>query len=81
MPAFPQATDSIPSGDRHAPIAAPGSSPGAHRTGCGQAKQFQVQLNPNKMAAYKIPIEAVIGAVKGANAEVGGRLVEYSGRE
>ena len=47
----------------------------------GQAKQFQVQLNPNKMAAYKIPIEAVIGAVKSANSEVGGRLVEYSGRE
>jgi len=47
----------------------------------GQAKQFQVQLNPNKMAAYKIPIESVIGAVKSANSEVGGRLVEYSGRE
>ena len=38
----------------------------------GQAKQFQVQLNPNKMAAYKIPIETVIGAVKAANSEVGG---------
>ncbi|HLP31626.1 MAG TPA: CusA/CzcA family heavy metal efflux RND transporter, partial [Geothrix sp.] len=47
----------------------------------GQAKQFQVQLNPNKMAAYRIPIESVIGAVKSANSEVGGRLVEYSGRE
>jgi Cu(I)/Ag(I) efflux system membrane protein CusA/SilA len=47
----------------------------------GQARQFQVQLDPNKMAAYKIPIEAVIGAVKAANSEVGGRLVEYSGRE
>src|SRR6202142_4197361 len=47
----------------------------------GQAKQFQVQLDPNKMAAYKVSIEAVIGAVKSANSEVGGRLVEYSGRE
>ena len=47
----------------------------------GQARQFQVQLNPNKMAAYRIPIESVIGAVKAANAESGGRLVEYSGRE
>lgn len=47
----------------------------------GQAKQFQVQLNPNKMAAYRIPIDAVIGAVKAANSEGGGRLVEYSGRE
>jgi Cu(I)/Ag(I) efflux system membrane protein CusA/SilA len=47
----------------------------------GQARQFQVQVNPNKLAAYRIPIDAVIGAVKSANAEVGGRLVEYSGRE
>ena len=47
----------------------------------GQARQFQVQLNPNKMAAYRIPMESVIGAVKAANAESGGRLVEYGGRE
>lgn len=47
----------------------------------GQARQFQVQVDPNKLAAYKIPIEAVIGAVKASNAEVGGRLVEYGGRE
>jgi Cu(I)/Ag(I) efflux system membrane protein CusA/SilA len=47
----------------------------------GQARQFQVQVNPNKLAAYKIPIDAVISAVKSANSEVGGRLVEYSGRE
>jgi len=47
----------------------------------GQARQFQVQINPTKLAAYRISIEAVIGAVKAANSEVGGRLVEYSGRE
>jgi Cu(I)/Ag(I) efflux system membrane protein CusA/SilA len=47
----------------------------------GQARQFQVSLNPTKMAAYKIPIESVIQAVKASNSEVGGRLVEYSGRE
>ena len=47
----------------------------------GQARQFQVQVDPNKLAAYRIPIESVIGAVKSANSEVGGRLVEYSGRE
>ena len=43
----------------------------------GQVRQFQVQVNPNKLASYGISIEAVIGAVKSANAEVGGRLVEY----
>ncbi|MDP2876723.1 MAG: efflux RND transporter permease subunit, partial [Holophaga sp.] len=47
----------------------------------GQARQFQVSINPNKLAAYKIPIESVIQAVKSSNSEVGGRLVEYSGRE
>jgi len=47
----------------------------------GQARQFQVQLNPTKMAAYKVTIESVIAAVKSSNSEVGGRLVEYSGRE
>ena len=47
----------------------------------GQARQFQVSVDPNKLAAYRIPIGAVIKAVKSSNSEVGGRLVEYSGRE
>ena len=47
----------------------------------GQARQFQVSVDPNKLAAYRIPIGAVIQAVKSSNTEVGGRLVEYSGRE
>jgi len=47
----------------------------------GQARQFQVQVNPTRLAAYRIPIDAVIAAVKSANVEGGGRLVEYSGRE
>ena len=47
----------------------------------GQARQFQVSVDPNKLAAYRIPVSAVIKAVKASNSEVGGRLVEYSGRE
>ncbi len=47
----------------------------------GQARQFQVEVNPNRLAAYKIPIESVIAAVKAANNEAGGRLVETAGRE
>jgi Cu(I)/Ag(I) efflux system membrane protein CusA/SilA len=47
----------------------------------GQARQFQVQVNPNRLAAYRIPIDAVIAAVKAANNEAGGRLVEAAGRE
>jgi Cu(I)/Ag(I) efflux system membrane protein CusA/SilA len=47
----------------------------------GQVRQFQVQVNPNKLASYGLGIDAVIGAVKAANSEAGGRLVEFSGRE
>jgi len=47
----------------------------------GQARQFQVQVNPTKLAAYRISMESVIAAVKASNSEGGGRLVEYSGRE
>jgi len=47
----------------------------------GQARQFQVQVNPTRLASYRIPIDAVIAAVKSSNVEGGGRLVEYSGRE
>jgi Cu(I)/Ag(I) efflux system membrane protein CusA/SilA len=47
----------------------------------GQARQFQVEVNPNRLASYGIPMEAVVAAVKGANVEAGGRLLEQSGRE
>jgi copper/silver efflux system protein len=47
----------------------------------GQARQFQVSLDPNKMASYRVSADAVIAAVKAANSEGGGRLVEMSGRE
>ncbi|MFN8010434.1 MAG: CusA/CzcA family heavy metal efflux RND transporter [Holophagaceae bacterium] len=47
----------------------------------GQARQFQVQVDPNRLAAYRIPVDAVVAAVKAANSEAGGRLVEYGGRE
>jgi len=47
----------------------------------GQARQFQVNLDPNKMASYRVSTDAVIAAVKASNSEAGGRLVELSGRE
>jgi copper/silver efflux system protein len=47
----------------------------------GQVRQYQVTVNPNALAAYKLPLEAVIQAVKRGNNDVGGRLVELSGRE
>ncbi|MCC7382944.1 MAG: efflux RND transporter permease subunit [Deltaproteobacteria bacterium] len=47
----------------------------------GQVRQYQVTVNPNALAAYKLPLDAVIDAVRQGNNDVGGRLVELSGRE
>jgi Cu(I)/Ag(I) efflux system membrane protein CusA/SilA len=47
----------------------------------GQVRQYQVTVNPNALAAFKLPLEAVISAVRRGNNDVGGRLVEFSGRE
>ena len=47
----------------------------------GQVRQYQVTVNPNSLAAYKLPLDAVIDAVRKGNNDVGGRLVEISGRE
>lgn len=47
----------------------------------GQVRQYQVTVNPNQLAAYGLPLQTVIAAVRKGNDDVGGRLVELSGRE
>jgi len=47
----------------------------------GQVRQYQITVSPTKLAAYRLPLEAVINAVRRGNNDVGGRLVELSGRE
>ncbi len=47
----------------------------------GQVRQYQITVNPNALAAFKLPLDAVIDAVRKGNNDVGGRLVEFSGRE
>ncbi len=47
----------------------------------GQVRQYQITVNPNSLVAYKLPLESVIQAVRRGNNDVGGRLVEISGRE
>jgi copper/silver efflux system protein len=47
----------------------------------GQVRQYQITVNPTALAAYRLPLDAVIQAVRRGNADVGGRLVEISGRE
>jgi Cu(I)/Ag(I) efflux system membrane protein CusA/SilA len=47
----------------------------------GFVRQYQVNLDPNKLAAYKIPIDKVVETIRQGNNDVGGRLVEFTGRE
>ena len=47
----------------------------------GFVRQYQVNVDPNKLQAYNIPITKVVEAVRGGNNDVGGRLVEMSGAE
>jgi Cu(I)/Ag(I) efflux system membrane protein CusA/SilA len=47
----------------------------------GQVRQYQVTVRPDALAAYKLPLNTVVEAVRRGNNDVGGRLVELSGRE
>jgi len=45
----------------------------------GFVKQYQVNVDPNKLLAYGIPLSTVIDRVKSSTNEVGGRVLEMSG--
>src|SRR5712671_4203874 len=47
----------------------------------GFVRQYQVQLDPNKLLAYGIPLSTVIDKVKMSTNEVGGRVLNLSGAE
>jgi Cu(I)/Ag(I) efflux system membrane protein CusA/SilA len=47
----------------------------------GFQKQYQVNINPNALNAYNIPLTTVIEAIRNGNNDVGGRVVEFSGAE
>ena len=47
----------------------------------GFVRQYQVQLDPNKLQAYNIPLATVIQRVRESTNEVGGRLLELGGAE
>jgi Cu(I)/Ag(I) efflux system membrane protein CusA/SilA len=47
----------------------------------GQVRQYQITIDPNRLAAYNLPLDTVINAVRSGNNDVGGRLVEVAGRE
>jgi Cu(I)/Ag(I) efflux system membrane protein CusA/SilA len=47
----------------------------------GFVKQYQVTVDPNRLLAYKIPINKVVEQIRGSNQEVGGRVLEFTGKE
>ena len=47
----------------------------------GFVQQYQVTVDPNKLLAYKIPINRVVEQIRASNQEVGGRVLEFTGRE
>ena len=47
----------------------------------GYVKQYQVEVDPNALMAYNIPLSKVSHAIKRSNADVGGRLVEKAETE
>lgn len=47
----------------------------------GYVKQYQVEVDPNKLLAYNIPLSKVRAALQRSNNDVGGRLVEMGETE
>jgi copper/silver efflux system protein len=47
----------------------------------GFVRQYQVNVDPNKLQSFNIPISKVVDAVRTGNNDVGGRLVEFTGTE
>ncbi|PYQ31118.1 MAG: CusA/CzcA family heavy metal efflux RND transporter [Acidobacteria bacterium] len=47
----------------------------------GFVRQYQITVDPQKLASYGIPLMQVSDAVRKSNNEVGGRLIEWSGAE
>jgi len=47
----------------------------------GYVKQYQVEIDPNALVAYGMSIDMVITAIRQSNNDVGGRVVEWTGRE
>jgi Cu(I)/Ag(I) efflux system membrane protein CusA/SilA len=47
----------------------------------GYVRQYQVNLDPNKLRAYNIPLRTVIDRVRESTNEVGGRVLDMGGAE
>ncbi len=47
----------------------------------GYVKQYQVEVDPNKLIAYNVPLSRVRMALQRSNSDVGGRLIEMGETE
>lgn len=47
----------------------------------GYQKQYQVEVDPDKLHAYNLSIGDVARAIRQSNSDVGGRVIELTGRE
>ena len=47
----------------------------------GFGKQYQVNVDPNRLQAFGLSISRVVDAVRSGNSETGGRLLEFGGTE
>jgi Cu(I)/Ag(I) efflux system membrane protein CusA/SilA len=47
----------------------------------GYQKQYQVTVDPNRLRAHGVTLSEVIEAIRQSNNDVGGRIIEFSGRE
>jgi Cu(I)/Ag(I) efflux system membrane protein CusA/SilA len=46
----------------------------------GQVQQYQIDVDPNRLRAYSIPLSTVIEAVQRSNSNVGGNVIEQNGQ-
>ncbi|HEY6208458.1 MAG TPA: CusA/CzcA family heavy metal efflux RND transporter [Gemmatimonadales bacterium] len=47
----------------------------------GYVKQYQVEVDPERLRGYRIPVMRVVQAIGTHNADVGARVIEMGGRE
>ncbi len=47
----------------------------------GFQKQYQVEIDPNKLSAYDVSVDQIISAIRDSNNDVGGRVVEFASTE
>lgn len=45
----------------------------------GHVQQYQIDVDPNRLRAYNLPLSAVVGAVRESNLNVGGNVLESNG--